>query len=54
VIDRAEQTGCKLTVGWTYYFDPAVRSMRELFAQDVIGDAWAGYLTSSTMAKPAC
>jgi len=28
VIRYAERNGCKLTVGWTYYFDPVVRSMR--------------------------
>jgi predicted dehydrogenase len=38
VIRQAERTGCKLTVGWTYYFDPIVRSMRERVVRGVIGD----------------
>jgi predicted dehydrogenase len=38
VIRYAERNGCKLTVGWTYYFDPVVRSMRERVARGTIGD----------------
>ncbi len=38
IVRRAEHEGCKLTVGWTYYFDPVVRSMRELISQGLVGD----------------
>src|ERR1700751_5570920 len=33
IIHRAECTGRKLTVGWTYYFDPTLRAVRELIAK---------------------
>ena len=38
MIHRAEKADCKLTIGWTYYFDPVVRTMRELIAGGVIGE----------------
>lgn len=38
IIHAAERNGRKLTVGWTYYFDPAVRKMRELLSRGVLGD----------------
>ena len=38
MIRSAENAGCKLTIGWTYYFDPVVRMMRELVAHGQIGE----------------
>jgi len=38
IIRSAQRHGRKLTVGWTYYFDPEVRRMRELIAHGAIGD----------------
>jgi predicted dehydrogenase len=38
MIRSAEKAGRKLTIGWTYYFDPVVRMMRELIAQGQIGE----------------
>ncbi len=38
LIRLAQANGCKLTVGWTYYFHPAVRAARTRIAQGVIGD----------------
>jgi predicted dehydrogenase len=38
LIRVAQANGCKLTVGWTHYFDPAVRDARARIAQGVIGE----------------
>ncbi len=38
IIHRAECTGTKLTVGWTYYFDITLRAARELIARGSLGD----------------
>jgi predicted dehydrogenase len=38
LIRNAETCGCKLTVGWTQYFNPAAQAARALIAQGVIGD----------------
>jgi predicted dehydrogenase len=48
IIHRAECTGRKLTVGWTYYFDPTLRAVRELIAKGSLGapvhlDAFLAY-----------
>lgn len=38
IVRAAQRHGRKLTVGWTYYFDPEVRRMRKLIAEQLIGD----------------
>ena len=38
IIHRAQCAGRKLTVGWTYYFDPTLRAVRELLAKGALGD----------------
>lgn len=38
IVRSAENAGCKLTIGWTYYFDPIVRRMRDLIAEGQIGE----------------
>jgi predicted dehydrogenase len=38
MIRSAERAGRKLAIGWTYYFDPVVRTMRELIAEGRIGE----------------
>jgi predicted dehydrogenase len=38
IVRTAQRHGRKLTVGWTYYFDPEVRRMRALISDGVIGD----------------
>jgi predicted dehydrogenase len=48
LVRKAQANGCKLTVGWTYYLDPALEAARVHLAQGVIGDlvhveAFAGY-----------
>jgi len=37
IIHATERSRKKLTVGWTYYFDPAVRKMRTRVSQGLIG-----------------
>lgn len=38
ILSYVETHGRKLTVGYTYYFDPAARILRRLLADGVIGD----------------
>jgi predicted dehydrogenase len=38
MVDIAQRTGRKLTVGWEYFFDPPALLVRELVAKGVIGD----------------
>jgi predicted dehydrogenase len=38
LIDYAERKNRKLTIGYTYYFDPIMRALREMVNSDVIGD----------------
>ena len=38
IIRIARASNCKLTVGWTHYFDPAVRAARARITQGDIGD----------------
>ena len=37
LVRTARANGCRLTVGWTHYFDPAARAARKRIAQGVIG-----------------
>jgi predicted dehydrogenase len=39
LIRHAESRSRKLTIGYTYYFDPAARMLRELVRKGVMGDA---------------
>jgi predicted dehydrogenase len=39
IMTQAESRGRKLTIGYTYYFDPAARMLRTLVAQGVVGDS---------------
>ncbi|MGA8271041.1 MAG: Gfo/Idh/MocA family oxidoreductase [Candidatus Sulfotelmatobacter sp.] len=38
LVRTARANGCKLTVGWTYYFHPALRAARKIVEQGLIGD----------------
>lgn len=38
LVRAAEASDCKLTVGWTHYFDPAARSARALIGRGAIGN----------------
>jgi predicted dehydrogenase len=37
LVRTARDNGCKLTIGWTHYFDPAIQAARRRIAQGVIG-----------------
>lgn len=37
LIDYARRKNCKLTIGYTYYFDPIMRTLREIVNSGVIG-----------------
>ena len=37
LVRTARANGCKLTIGWTHYFDPAMQAARSRIAQGVIG-----------------
>jgi predicted dehydrogenase len=39
LVDYARRAGKKLTIGYSYYFDPPVIALRELVAQGVLGEA---------------
>lgn len=37
LVGTARTNGCKLAIGWTHYFDPAIRAARNRIAQGLIG-----------------
>jgi predicted dehydrogenase len=39
MIEHAETSGCKLTEGYSFHFDPAALALRELVEKGLIGDA---------------
>ncbi len=38
IIAQAESRSCKLTIGYTYYFDPAARMLRTLVSRGALGE----------------
>jgi predicted dehydrogenase len=38
IVDYAERTGKKLTIGWEFFFDPPALALRELVASGVVGE----------------
>ena len=54
IIAQAECRSRKLTIGYTYYFDPAARMLRTLVSQGAVGepDSGSGGITKSSATSP--
>jgi len=58
LIDYAKRKDRKLTIGYTYYFDPAMRTLREMVHNGVVGsiahvETFLGYDLKGPFARPA-
>jgi len=57
LIDYAERKNRKLTIGYTYYFDPIMRALRQMVDSDVLGtvvhvESFLGYDLTGPFGRP--